>query len=376
MMPGRWSLKIGRLLGIDVAVDVSWLLIFAVLTYSISGEFQDQLGIAASSALGFAALTTLLMYASVLAHEYGHALTARFFGIRTARIILHVFGGVAFLEREPQRPRDEFWITVAGPAVSFVLAAFFWAATFLMEAKGAPGYLVLGAQTLALINTSLGVFNCLPGFPMDGGRVVRSAIWAATGDVLLATRIAAVGGGLVGLGLMGLGAVGVVLAFATGDGAFAFGGALQMMLGAFLINLAWMSARQTELHVKLDRLKVGALMRPVRAVVPADLLLARVVEDFNHPDMPDQFPVVDGTRLVGNLSMRDIAAIPERQWEWTRARELARPYRPEQTLRPQSGAVDALHLLRRLNRSCAPVFEGRRLLGYVFDRDIAAALGR
>ena len=376
MMPGRWSIRVGRLFGIDVGIDVSWLLIFAVMTYSISRDYQDQLDIGGGSALLFAAITTLMVYVSVLAHEYGHALTARVFGIHTARIILHLFGGVAFLEREPRRPRDEFWITVAGPAVSLVLAAAFGAATYALREANAAGTLILIVESLFFINLALGIFNCLPGFPMDGGRVVRSAIWALTGDYLTATRIAAAGGGLVGLGMIALGVVGIVLAFATGESGIAFAGVMQIMLGLFLMNLAWVSARQAEFGVKLDRLQVRTLMRPVRAVVPADLPIARVIEEFQHAEMPDQFPVVDGPRLVGNLSLADINAIPERQWEWIRARELARPYRLENTLAPQAGVMDALHLLRRMNRSCVPVFEGRRLLGYVFTRDIAAALGR
>lgn len=376
MMPGRWSLRIGRLFGIDVAIDVSWLLIFALLTFSLSREFAGELGVGAASALVFAAVTTLLMYASVLAHEYGHALTARFFGIHTARIILHLFGGVAFLESEPRRPRDEFWITVAGPAVSFVLAALFGAAAWVLYLGDGPAHLHLIVQTVAIINLSLGIFNCLPGFPMDGGRVVRSAIWAATGNLVLATRIAALGGGVVGLLLMGLGGLGLLLAITTGDAGFAMGGMLQLLLGGFLINLAWSSARQTEIQHKLDALKVHRLMRPVSAVVPADLPVARVMEAYRGPNMPDQFPVVDGPRLLGNLSLGHINALPERQWEWVRARELARPYQLEHTLDLQTGALDALRLMHRLNRSCAPVFEGRRLVGYVFHRDIAEALGR
>lgn len=376
MMPGRWSLRIGRLFGIDVGIDVSWLLIFAVLTYSLSREFAGELGVGSASALVFAAVTTLLMYASVLAHEYGHALTARFFGIRTARIILHLFGGVAFLESEPRRPRDEFWITVAGPAVSFVLAALFGAVAWALYLGDAPGQVRLIVETVAFINLSLGIFNCLPGFPMDGGRVVRSALWAATGDLLLATRIAALGGGLVGLLMIGLGGLGVLAAMATGDASFALGGLLQLLLGGFLINLAWMSARQTEVQQKLDNLKVHRLMRPVSAVVPADLPVARVMEAYRGPNMPEHFPVVDGARLLGNLSLRHIDALPERQWEWVRARELARPYQLEHTLNLQTGALDALRLMQRLNRSCAPVFEGRRLVGFVFHRDIAEALGQ
>ncbi|MBX3730472.1 MAG: site-2 protease family protein [Candidatus Sumerlaeia bacterium] len=364
-MPGRNALRIGRLFGIDVALDFNWFVVFFILVVSLSRHFEAYLPTHVSSVV-FAVALTLALFASVLAHEYGHALTARLFGIRTNKIVLHLFGGVAYLESEARRPRDEFFIAVAGPAVSIVLGSALGVVWYLTREAPVAGMLF---GYLAAMNIFLGVFNCVPGFPLDGGRVVRSAIWGLTGDYLKATRIAVWGGVAVGAVFVALGALELLLAV-MGSGSIA-AGVLRGLLGVFVIYLARLSLRQAEFIAAFRGLTVADLMQPIRAVVPAETLLSDVHARYFQVLRLDSVPVVDGPRLLGAISRQDLDTIPTRQWDWMRAREIVRPYDRDGVLAPGVEALNALEKLANANRYSMPVFEGRRLLGTITQADLA-----
>jgi Zn-dependent protease len=307
-------------------------------------------------------LLVILLYGSILAHEFGHALTARAFGIGTKKIVLHLFGGVALIESEPERPRDEFWITAAGPAVSLALAALFGAGWAAALGLGAPSLFAEGFMYLTLMNAILAIFNCLPGFPMDGGRVLRAALWAMTGDYLFATRLAAWGGVAVGLGLSTLG----VFLFINGGS-----GLLMILLGLFLVYLARLSARQAEVTAAFQGRTVRDFLRPVRAVIPRDMLLSDVAHLYFGRFDGGHFPVVEGDRLLGRLTEAELRRYEPRQWDWVTAREAMAPYEPSSVLRPTMPALKALQQLASEQSPCAAVFEGRRLLGFVYFKDLA-----
>ncbi|MDK2970551.1 MAG: hypothetical protein PWP23_306 [Candidatus Sumerlaeota bacterium] len=373
-MPGRRAIRIGRLFGIDIALDLNWFFIFFIMVVSFSGQYQQYFPTHMGSMV-FAIVLTLALFASVVAHEYGHALTARLFGIHTQKIVLHLFGGVAYLESEPKRPRDEFFIAIAGPAVSIVFGLVFGGiALATAPGTGIPETALFKlAFALAAMNLFLGIFNCVPGFPLDGGRVVRSALWAITGNYLKATRVASWGG--IGVGaLLSLTGVAAVVAAPFMDMDLLAGGILRVLLGLFVIHLARMSMKQAEFISAFHGLTVRDLMQPIRAVVPADMLLSDVRDRYFQWQGADNFPVVDGTRLLGSIGQEDFAAIPERQWDWVRAREIVRPYDAEKILDPGLEALTALERLARLNRYSLPVFQGRRLLGTVTQGDLARAL--
>jgi len=370
-MPGHFAIPLGKLLGIQVSIDFTWFLIFFLLLFNLQGFIAEELGLGSAAATLVSALLIILLFASVLAHEYGHALTARAFGIRTPKIVLHIFGGVAFLESEPRKPSHEFWITVAGPAVSLVLGVTFLTALFLFSITNVQmPVLSTICLYIGMMNMVLAIFNCLPGFPMDGGRIVRAAIWGITGNYLLATRIASAGGMAVGglIAMWGLGgSIGLIPAGAGG-------GPMQLFLGLFLIFLAWQSARQAELSARLRNISVNDLVRPVNVVVPSDTLISDVLDRYMRPFGMDQLPVVDGPRLAGFISYEDIVQVPLRQWDWVRSAELVRPYSLEDTIDPNLGAMAALQRLMRNNRAFLPVFKGRRLMGFVFRNDLIHAL--
>ncbi len=366
-MIGKPVVKLGKLFGIEVGLNKSWFLVFIFLVYSISSNMTSTGELPAAQALPFAVMTGLLIYLSILAHEFGHALTAKAFGINVRTIILHIFGGVAMLDSEPRRPRDEFWITVAGPAVSFLLAGCFLGAWGLGSWMQWPFAIVKLLLYVGMINLILGIFNCLPGFPMDGGRVVRSILWAATGDYLLATRVASWGG-------VGVGALICVWGASNIFGGDPGGGLLNLLLGMFLISLARASSRQAEFIALFQGLTARDVMRPVRAVVPAATPADEVLSHYFGVVGGDSLPVVQGSRLLGYVRAEDIRMLQPHQAPWIRAEELCRPYETSLIIAPNDEAMTIMERLARVRRHSVPVFEGRRLLGFVFDEDLARAM--
>lgn len=361
----RNFIKLFRLFGIDVGITPNWLLMFLVGVAGLTAEVAAATGLAGPAAAAVAGAIVLIVYASIVAHEFGHSLTARAFGVNTSRIVLHLFGGVAMLDSEPRRPRDEFWITAAGPAVSFLLAAMLGAGWLIALEMGAgPVALTILGWTAAM-NAFLGLFNCIPGYPMDGGRIVHSAIWAATGNYVTATRVAhwggiAFGGVLAGWGLH-------TLLGGTADAVLS--GIVRILFGYFLITLARAQWRQARMIAPFLNLTVRDFVRPVRAVVPSDAMVSEVVDDFFRPMRMDLFPVADGDRLLGCIDARDVEAREKRQWPWLRASELMRPYDDAKVVSPDVDAVVALGRFGRAGRGTLAVFEGRRLLGHIVERD-------
>jgi len=230
---GAW-----RLCGIPFHIDASWLVIVALLTFSLAGGYfpahYPSLPPGLHWAMGFSA--SLLLFVCVLLHELGHALTARRYGIPVAGIVLFIFGGVAQIVHDPKRPAVELAVTLAGPLVSVLLAVgcFWLAATIPLQSQW---HLVAAgiARYLAVINTGILLFNLLPGLPLDGGRILRALLWGWTGSLPGATRVAALVGTLLGFGLMGLGILALV------RGAW-LGGAWYLVLGQFLRQAAQLSA--------------------------------------------------------------------------------------------------------------------------------------
>ncbi len=363
-MIGRNFVKFGRIFGIETGLSLNWFIMFAIAVYVSTPQTAQALAVSDAAAGLITIVAILLVYASILAHEFGHALTARAFGIETRRITLHLFGGVAMLDGEPARPREEFWITVAGPGVSFVLGGMFGLAWVAGHGAGIAGPFTFVTGCVAVMNVFIAVFNCLPGFPMDGGRIVRSAIWAATDDYLLATRIASWGG----FGVAALLLLWAVAAIAGGDFT---AGAIRVLFAVFLVSLARQSYRQAVVMAPFRDKKVRDFMRPIRAVVSSGTLVSDVVADYLRPMQIDQLPVIDGDKLLGCVSVRDIESHEPRQWAWIRAAEVMKPYAPHNIIDPDEDAVKALHRFGRNGQHSFAVFKGRQLLGHIVDRDFA-----
>lgn len=224
------SLRLGRVFGIPIEIDISWVLVFLLLTYLLAGQFDDaRLRWPVAQRWTVAMITVVLFFLSVLAHELSHSVMALSKGIPVRGITLFIFGGVSRLDREPQRPITEFMVAVVGPLLSIVLAVIFGAVWFLLGRGDSPVEVVL--LLLAWTNLSLGVFNLVPGYPLDGGRLLRAGIWGITGNHRKATRIAAGMGQAVGVAMV-IGGVSLAVFSEPVDGVWLG------IVGMFLFSMA------------------------------------------------------------------------------------------------------------------------------------------
>jgi Zn-dependent protease len=304
----KQTLSLGKILGIPIRLDYSWFLIFAFVTWNLAvGYYPAALGLASnwvSWTLG--AATAILLFASVLLHELGHSAVAKYYKIPVRKITLFLFGGVAEIGSEPPTARAEFLIAAAGPLVSFALAALFGMAQTML---GAMAPLLALAQYLALINGSLALFNLVPGFPLDGGRLFRAVVWGLTHSLSRATLLAANLGRVIAFLFI---ALGIWQSFG-GD----LGGLWFVVIGWYLQGAA---TSQLE-HQKLSNLftghRVSELLNRSYVLLPAEMPLQRVVDDNLLAYWQRAFITGQDGTIAGLLSWRQIQAVPKTRWSDT-----------------------------------------------------------
>jgi Zn-dependent protease len=360
------AIHLFTLAGIDVAVHASWVVIAALVTWSLAtGFFPGALpraGALEEWLLG--AVTAILFFACVLAHELAHSLVARARGLNVQSITLFIFGGVSNLSGEARNPATEFQIAIVGPLTSFAIAAVaFLVATFV---NGVPAVEAV-ASYLALINGALGVFNLVPGFPLDGGRVLRSIVWNATNDLRRATEVAAGAGQIVGWGLLLWGLWRVV----NDD---PFGGIWIGAIGLFLQNAASASLQQTVLEARLRRIRVGEVIGEAVPGVPRSTSVAELVEHFVLPGARRAVPVVDGGRVVGIVSLSDIARIPRERRDETSVADIMTAGDRLVSVTPATPLRKAVDLLASHEFEQLPVVEDGRLVGLLTRADVMREL--
>jgi Zn-dependent protease len=309
--------RVGSILGFEIRIDYSWFVIFFLILWSFSaGVFPQAVpGLTSGAYLAMGTVGTLLFFASLLAHELSHSVVARRRGIPVEGITLFIFGGMARTRSEAERPEDELVIAGVGPLASFVIAFGFALVWQMGSAVGAPLVVTEVARYLAFINVVLAVFNLLPGFPLDGGRLFRAVVWHFTGDFTRATRWASNGGQWLGYLLIALGVLqalaGVVL-----------GGLWLVFIGWFLRTAASFSFRQHLLRGMLEGVRARELMTPSPTTVPPDLTVAELVEEHMLRARHHGFPVVEYGELVGLVTMAQVKATPRAAWPRTRVRDI------------------------------------------------------
>jgi Zn-dependent protease/predicted transcriptional regulator len=360
------TLTLFRVFGIPVRVHASWLVIYGLIAWSLSvGYFPQVLPDVPTRTHWVSGLVAgLLLFVSVFLHELSHSVVARRHGLPVAAITLHVFGGVSELEREPESPGVEFRMAIVGPLTSFALGGLAFVAVALVGDR-APLAAIL--RYLSLVNVVVGAFNLVPGLPLDGGRVLRAALWRAKGNLQWATRVASRAGSIVALALIGLG----IVRGLTGE---FLGGLWFVLIGLFLRQAAEGSYQQLLLRRALAPLAVRDVMTRDVISVPADLPLARVVDEYFWHHHVTSFPVVDGERLVGILSIHRLGDRPREEWRATRAREAMLPIVDALTARPGDPVPDALEKLSRNGLGRLAVLDGGRLVGYLSLRDVLHVL--
>jgi len=354
------GLRIGKIIGIPIELHPSWFLIFGLLAWSLAtGLLPQEYPELSGATLWFlGVITSLLFFGSVLAHELGHAVLALRNSVPVRKITLFIFGGLAEIKKEPPTPGAEFRIAIAGPLTSLGLAAIF-GSLFLLD-QAIP-YLAAPSIWLARINLILAVFNMIPGFPLDGGRVFRAVLWQYTGNFHRATQVAASAGQLVAYGFIGVGV------FQMFRGEF-INGLWLVFIGSFLNNAASNSATLSKVQDALTGLNVAGILRRDFPRVPALISLQRLVDEYILSQGQPVVLVGDGSSLQGYLTLQDIAALPQRKWPFTQAGQAMSPVSRLPYVTPQTSLWEALQTMERKGVEQIAVQENEQLLG-VITRD-------
>lgn len=313
------GVRLGKILGFEISIDWSWLFIFFLVVYTLaSGYFpslRHNFDLPTNWILGVAA--ALLLFASVLVHELSHSVVARRYGMDVRGITLFIFGGVSQTAEEPRSAKEEFWMAIVGPATSFALAGFFG----VLEAVGLMTHWPMAAVALvgylAMINFFLGAFNLVPGFPLDGGRVLRSIIWSLSGDVQKATRWASNCGQAFGYLLMAVGFMNIVVVGAL------IGGLWLIFIGWFLTGAARSSYEQLVVRQALSGVPVERVMTTDVPQIAAEMTVRQFVDEQLLKHDYSCYPVLKGEEVIGVVGAEEVRTVESRMWDFTPVESIA-----------------------------------------------------
>ncbi len=354
------NIRLGHIWGIPIGLSFSWFLIFGLVTWSLATGFFP-VALPGISTAGYAALglvTSLLFFASVVAHELGHAFVALRNGVPVRAITLHLLGGLAQIGREPANAGAEFRIAIAGPLVSLALAAGFG---LLSLADLADPMLGPAAAWLARINLILFLFNLIPGFPLDGGRVLRAIVWKLTGNSYRATRVAAVAGQAVAFSFIGIG----VYNLFTGASS---NGLWLIFIGWFLQSAASSSYAQAGLEQELAGITAEQVMQRERVEISGAVTVEQLAGPLALGQEQRSYFVGDADEIRGMLTAADIARVPRSLWAFTRAEQIMTPIQRLVGVQAQTGLLEALQQMEEAQVGQAPVLAEGRVVG-LLSRD-------
>jgi Zn-dependent protease len=355
------SISLGRILGIRVGLHYTWFIIFGLVSLSLSSYFQAAHADWGTALAWLTAVVTAgLFFASIVLHELGHSVVAMAHGIPVRSITLFVFGGLAQTERDAATARAEFWIAIAGPMVSLALAGFFHLVGLLAGDAGRP--VAVACDWLATINFAVAVFNMLPGFPLDGGRVFRSLVWGASGNPAKGMRWAVTAGRMVAYGMMG---IGFVIAVTTGQ---LVSGIWLGLIGWFLLIMAESSGRQWALaHVRRGG-HARDIMRADAPHIPADMSVRQWINDHVLAHGERAFLVQRGEEVVGLVSLSDARKIAAEHWPDTPLSAIMTPRERLHAVSPETGLAEILGTMSRHGVNQLPVVDAGHIRGWI-DRD-------
>lgn len=377
--PMHRGITLFRIFNIEIGLDLSVLIIFALIVYSLGDGLFPNWHPDWSPLLCWttAFVSGILFFASLLAHELSHAVVAQKHGIPVPRITLFLFGGIAEISQEPDRPKVEFLIAIAGPAMSIFIGLVcsqlaYWniSDALLIEqltqgeeaALGLLGPWQTSLMWLGSINLILAAFNLIPGFPMDGGRVFRAIAWAATGDKVKATHWASNLGRAFGWTLM---AIGVITLFQGGG----FASMWWIMIGWFISHLATTAYQQMLTELSLHGLKVSDLMRTRFEQVPSDTHLSHFIDQYLLRSSQKLWPVTINQNLAGFVSMADVITLPPEEKSNKTVLDIMRPLESTHYLSPELNVQDALTYLATAGESI-PVLDQGAVVGIIQHDDI------
>ncbi len=357
--------KLFRLLGFEVRLDWSWLIIAVLVIWSLArGVFPTYfVNFPPATYWWMGVAGAFGLFLSIVLHEFGHSIVARRFGIQMRGITLFVFGGVAEMGTEPPTAKSEFFMAIAGPITSVVLAGVFYGFSRLGEATRWPVTILGVLGYLTWLNLALAAFNLIPAFPLDGGRVLRSIIWGLGRNFRRATRVAsAIGTGFAFL-LMFAGVMSFLFgSFITGIWWF--------VLGLFLQSASQMSYQQVLLREALGSEHVQRFMTPNPVTVPPTTSVKEFVDNYVYRYQLKSFPVANDGQLLGCVNVEQIKHIPPSEWERHTVQELAQACAPEVTVSPEEDAVKALSKMNQTQATRLMVVDHGHLVGVLALRDL------
>jgi Zn-dependent protease/CBS domain-containing protein len=307
------------------------------------------------------------LFFSLIVHELSHSVVARRYGLPIRGITLFIFGGVAEMDEEPASPKVEFLMAIAGPIASILLAGAFYLLSVWGSAAGAPDAVLGVTRYLAFINALLAAFNVIPAFPLDGGRVLRAALWYWKADLRQATRIASQVGVTFAFLLIALGVINVL-------GGNFVGGMWWFLIGLFLRGAASAGYYQLETRRAMEGEPVRRFMVADPITVPKDISVRAFVDEYVYTSHHDLYPVTDGSHLVGCVGIREVREAPRDKWDWMTVGRIASPCSDANTIDAGADAVQALSRMQRSGNSRLMVTENGRLVGIVTLKDMLKLL--
>jgi Zn-dependent protease len=358
-MPG--SFRIGKIAGIDIDINVSWIIILVLLTVSLATGWFPQLYPGWSTATYWVTsfIASLLLFVSVLLHELAHSFVARRRGLPVKSITLFIFGGVSNIEREPTSPGVEFQMAVVGPLTSLLIGVVCFLLQLPLRGSNSPLEGIL--FYLAVTNVLLGVFNLIPGFPLDGGRVLHSIIWKITDSMRQATRVATISGQIIAYLFILLG----VWLFFIG---YFFDGIWLGFIGWFLLSAAQSANSQAMLTSVFKGVTVGEVMNPKPTTVPGNISLQQLVDAYFLPGGLRYALVMQADHLAGLVTLSDIRHIPRERWTHVPVSQVMIPLERLHVVSPQQSLSDVLPLMAGRDVNQLPVVQNGALVG-LLSRD-------
>lgn len=360
------SLRLFRIAGIDIGIHYTWILIFILLSWSLAQGFFPRLypGWDTVTYWITGLVSALLLFASVLVHELAHSLVAQSRGMTVRSITLFIFGGVSNLEDEPEKPKTEFVMSIVGPLSSLALAGIFWGLLHIVGDQQSP--VAATFSYLALINVLLAGFNLLPGFPLDGGRVLRAILWNRTGNLVKATNIAATVGRFMGWGFIAFGL------FQVFTGNFIYG-IWFAFIGWFLSSSADASRREVTLREQLSGVQVKEVMTTNAMQISPDTSVAELVSNVFRKQHGRAVPVCENDKVVGIVTVTDVKELPQDKWEGTEVEEIMTS-EPLYSVTPDDDLNIALRLITKHDINQVLVLRGKECAGLVSRSDILTYL--
>ena len=359
------AIRLGKLFGISLEIDLTWFIIFVLAAVLFATGYFAKYVPAETPALMwvYGVVGALLLFASIVAHEFCHAYVGQVYGVHTTSVTLFVFGGISKMTDDPPSPAAEFWIGVAGPICSFGLSALFGALWVWSRLLHAGDAVVNTFSLAASLNVMLGVFNLLPGLPLDGGHVVRALAWWRSGSQATGTRAASGAGQAVGYGLIVLG----LLTLIPGRD---LGGLWLMLIGWFVAQGAAGSLRAVQAQQALSGVPVARLMTTPVTTVPAGITVEELVRDYFMTHAYTGYPVMDGDTLKGVVNVANVRSIPRENWATTLVGDVVPPLSEEQVVGPQADGWEALARMARAEGGCVLILDQGQLQGILTHSDM------